>query len=174
MSKDDSGWRELTPGELAAEPEAGFGGAIASLFVVALLALAPLPIEMFVSGATPVDFVREVFTGTAGPFSRMAEGIGVKTAIYFILLTVWGTTFVVVTVLRLRFGPKITAKLLWLTALFPMAIRLGAIINRWEFQTVPLSEGALLITGLIAAVAYEAYMNEGRRPNLYFRRRVRA
>jgi hypothetical protein len=173
MSNDEGGWRTLTPGELAAEPEAGFGGTIASLFGLALLALAPLPIVMFVWGTTPVDLVREVLTGSPGPFSRMADSIGVRTAIYFIWMTVWGTAFVVVTVLRLRSGPKITANLLYLTASFPLAIRLGAIISRWEFQTVPLSEVPLLIMGLVAAVAYQAYMDEGRRPNLYFRRRVR-
>jgi hypothetical protein len=60
-------------------------------------------------------------------------------------------------VLRLRFGPKITAKLLWMTALIPLAIRLGAIINRQDFhQAVLLSEVPLLIMGLIAAVAYQA------------------
>jgi hypothetical protein len=115
-----------------------------------------------------------VLTGSAGPFSRMADSIGATTTIYFICLTVWGTTFVVVTVLRLRFGPKITAKLLWMTALIPLAIRLGAIINRQDFhQAVLLSEVPLLIMGLIAAVAYQAYMDEGHRPNLYFGRRVR-
>jgi hypothetical protein len=173
MSNDDGRWRTLTPEELAAEPGAGFGGYIASLFVVALLALAPLPIVMFVWDVTPMDFVREVVTRSAGPFSRMADSIGVTTAFYFIWLTLWGTTFVVVTVLRLRSGPKITANLLLLTALYPLIVRLGAMITRQEFHAVPLSEAPHLIIGLIAALAYGAYMYEGRRPNLYFGRRVR-
>ena len=50
MIIEGGGWRAFTAGELAAEPDARFGGMIAAIFFAALFALTPL-VFLAISGA---------------------------------------------------------------------------------------------------------------------------
>jgi hypothetical protein len=89
---------------------------------------------------------------------------------------VWAAIFVVVTLARARSGPSLAAVPFAIAALVgpvgqcAMAIAViggtgGIISAAMQLPHVVLS--------LVAAVAFWAYMREGCRPNLYFRRRVR-
>ena len=45
MAAEAKGWRELATDELSAEPDTKLRGELAAIFVLAILAMAPLPIS---------------------------------------------------------------------------------------------------------------------------------
>ena len=59
MTIEADGWRVLTAGELAAEPDARFGGVIAVIFFAALFALTPL---VFLAGVSCLLMARDAET----------------------------------------------------------------------------------------------------------------
>ena len=92
-----------------------------------------------------------------------------------LVLLLWAVTFTAVTLLRARSGPTISA------AVFAIAALAGPIGQcrhhaSWAPAMAFAALGAQLphmMLNVVAAIAFWAYMHDGRRPNLYFRRRVR-
>lgn len=171
MAEETKGWRELTPDELAAEPEAKLGGELAALLVVAILAMAALPTFLIVWGISPIDLIQGTWTKSSGMFS---SGMGEAEIDYLlregIFAFLWGAVFVVSTVLRWPWGVDFSASLFFLSLLFSPTVWL---INRAEGWLTILPHVPHLILGFVAAGAFSYYLREGRVPNLYFRRRVR-
>ena len=177
MSSAAARWRTLDEPELAAEPEARFGGAIAVLFFAAAFALAPLAFLAAKGAADP--------NGTAWVvlmMGRQAFGGDMKSAylassmIQMLALLIWAATFVVVTLLRARSGPVIASLLFAIAAL---AAPVGQCVIALAF--IGMREGLYpvgaqlphMMLNVVAAIAFWGYMREARRPNLYFCRRVR-
>jgi hypothetical protein len=181
MTPGTGAWRTLTADELAAEPDARFGGAIAVIFFAALLLLITLSaILVFVA----VWFLTAKDDSSAWiiAFMRMGFGSGGRAAAlsyYTVMQTlapmVWAAAYVVSTIFRARSGATISA------VLFAVCTLLGP---AYWLVVVPFTPGGAalvmvatqlphLIPSFVAAVAYWVYMREGRRPNLYFGRRVR-
>ena len=177
MTTRTGAWRTLTAGELAAEPDARFGGEISVLFFAALFALTPLAF-LAVSGARDPQGTTWVLL----MLLRQGFGGDLKSAyvassiVQMLTLLVWAATFVAVTLARARSGPTITAVEFAIAALVgPVgqyaiaAVSIGGIGGLYQ-------AGAQLphmVVNLVAAVTFWAYMRECRRPNLYFRNRVR-
>jgi hypothetical protein len=170
-------WRKLTAGELAAEPDASFGGVIAVIFLAALFALTPLAF-LIVGGARDSQgttwvllmMLRQAFGGdmkSAYIASSMAQ---------MLTLLVWAATFVAVTLVRARSGPTIAAVVFAIAALVGPVGQCAIIMAYAGDKGGTLQAAAQLphmVLNLVAAVTFWAYMHEGRRPNLYFRRRAR-
>jgi len=178
MSRGAGAWRELAPDELAAEPEAGFRGVIAVIFCAALLALTLL-VFLAVSAARGGNgtawvllmMLRQAFGGTDMKSIYVAASM-----VQALAVMVWAAIFVVVTLARARSGPSLAAVPFAIAALVgpvgqcAMAI---ALIGGTGGMISAAMQLPHMVLSLVAAVAFWAYMREGRRPNLYFRRRVR-
>jgi hypothetical protein len=177
MTIESGGWRALTASELASEPDARFGGVIAIIFFSALFALTPL-VFLIISGARDsrgtawilLMMLRQAFGGdmkSAYIASSMAQ---------MLTLLAWAATFVAVTLFRTRSGATIAAVAFAVCALigplgqFAIIVTLAGDVGGIVQAATQLPHTVL---NLVAAVAFWAYMREARRPNLYFRRRVR-
>lgn len=171
-------WRALSPDELAAEREARFGGAIAAIFFAALFALTPL---LFLAISAAQD--AKGTTWVVLMMARQAFGGDMKSAymassiMQMFALLAWAAVFVVVTLLRAGSGPTIAAVAFSIAALAgPVgqyvlaALFIGGATGFYQ-SSLQLPH---MVLNFVAAVAFWAYMREGRRPNLYFRGRVRA
>ena len=178
MSQAGGRWRELTADEIAAEPEARFGGVIAVIFFAAAFALLPL-VFLIVSAAKDGNgttwvvlmMMRQAFGGPDMKSIYLAASM-----VQMLTLMVWAAIFIVATLLRARWGPSVTAGVFAIAALvgpvgqFAMAIVLIGGTGGLFGAATQLPHTVL---NLVAAVAFWAYVREGRRPNLYYRRRVR-
>jgi multisubunit Na+/H+ antiporter MnhF subunit len=177
MTIEGGGWRALAAGELAAEPDARFGGMIAAIFFAALFALTPL-VFLAVSGARDAQgttwvllmMLRQAFRGD------MTSAYMALSMAQMLALLVWAATFVAVTLVGARSGPTMAAVVFAIAALAG-PVGQCAIIVTFAADTGGIFQAAAqlphMVLNLVGAVAFWAYMHEGRRPNLYFRRRVR-
>jgi len=171
-------WRELGAEELAAEPGARFGGIIAVIFCAALLALTLL-VFLAVSAARGGNgtawlllmMLRQALGGTDMKSIYVAASM-----VQALAIMVWAAIFVVATLVRPRSGPSLAAVPFAIAALVgpvgqcAMAI---ALIGGTGGMISAAMQLPHMVLSLVAAAAFWAYMREGRRPNLYFRRRVR-
>jgi hypothetical protein len=178
MSDALARWRELSADEITAEPEAHFGGVIAVIFFAAVLALTPL---VFLAVSLTKDgngtswvflmMVRQAFGGSDMKSIYLAASM-----VQMLTLMAWAAIFIVVTLMRARPGPTIAAVPFAIAALIgpvgqcAMAI---ALIGGTGGLIAAAAQLPHIVLNLVAAVAFWAYLREGRRPNLYFRRRVR-
>jgi hypothetical protein len=170
-------WRTLDAAELAAEPEARFGGAVAVLFFVAALALTPLMFLVVRGAMDPGGTTWLVLMMGHQAFGGdMKSAFIASSMLQMLALLTWAAIFVAATLLRARSGPLVTAILFAVAA---VTAPVGQCAISLVFVGIPdglYSIGAQLphmMLNVTAAVAFWAYMQEGRRPNLYFRRRVR-
>lgn len=170
-------WRLLTTAELVASPEARLGGALAVMLWGA--------IAMVLGGALTVawlivfgDFfsvtmmLRGLFSGSTLS-SRIATISMIPQAVFFI----WSFVFAVMTMGRNPSTPKVASVLMVLWAVSAIGAAVGAryLIAQSNFDLV--SQASLVPFVLLQVVlvsAFCGYMSEGRRPNIYFRKRVRA
>jgi hypothetical protein len=177
MSNAAVRWRTLTGEELAAEPDGRFGGALAVMFFAALFALTPLA---FLAVSAVQDL--KGTTWVVLMMLRQAFGGDMKSAyiavslVQMLTLLVWAATFVAVTLLKARVGPTVASVVFAIAALVgpvgQYAIAAGTIGGAAGlYQSA--AQLPHVVLNLVAAVAFWAYMREARRPNLYFRRRVR-
>jgi hypothetical protein len=177
MTIDSAGWRTLDAGELAAEPDARLGGALAVMFGAAVFALTPIAFLAFSSitdsqGTTWVMLMmlRQAFGGD------MKSAYFALSLVQMLTLLAWAATFVVVTLARARSGPGAAATAFAIaTTIGPLGQCALIIMFAGEASGILAATAQLpyLVLNLVAAVAFWAYMSEGRRPNLYFRRRLR-
>jgi hypothetical protein len=172
------GWRVLTEEEIATEPLARFGGAVAAMFLAALFALLPLALLAMQSARDPqgttwvlLMMLRQAFGGD------MKSAYVASSMLQMLALLVWAALFVIVTLLRARCGPTL-ASIAFAAAALIGPLGQFAIIAGFTGGDLAafLQAGVQLphtVLNLVAAVSFWAYMHEGLRPNLYFRRRVR-
>jgi hypothetical protein len=171
-------WRTLDPPELAAEPDASFGGAIAAIFFAAAFALLPI-VFLIVSLAKDTQgttwvllmMLRQAFGGADIKSISLAASM-----VQMLTLLVWAVIFIAVTLARVRSGPTIAAVAFAAAALVgPAGQCVSAIVIIGGTGGIFAAGSQLphMVLNLVAAVAFWAYMREGRRPNLYFRGRLR-
>jgi hypothetical protein len=170
-------WRTLTAEELAAEPGTRFGGAIAVIFFAAVLLLVPVPIVIAHNGLEMLGVMRNVFVALADLLSSDMKSAATAYGVLQILaFTAWAAVFVVATLLRWRSGATIAAVLFAICVLLSpvnQILRMAILIGGSDGLITALVQVPHLIVAFVAAVAYWSYMRDGRRPNLYFGRRVR-
>lgn len=175
MTTETSGWRTLTAEQLASEPEAQLGGALAVIFYAAAL-IALMAVLQLVIALTPLGADARVPPGVDG---AMATYLRLRPLLWWLPSALWASAFVVATLVRAYWGPTLTS------VLYAMSLFIGSLAGlmlRWASDPAPQWFMNLLIgmdellsplLQLVIAVAFWAYMHEGRRPNLYFRRRLR-
>lgn len=177
MTTRADGWRTLTAEELAAEPAARFGGTIAAIFCVAVLLLIPLPLMIFVSGGLVLGLIANIFTLLHDLFSTDIKSAATAYALLQMLaFTAWAAVFVVAVIFRWRAGAMLAVLLFAFCLLlgpFNSIVRLVAVTGLADSAVAVVSEAPRLLLSLVAVLAFWAYLREGRRPNLYFGRRVR-
>ncbi len=176
MSSAVAQWRTFDASELVAEPGARFGGAIAALFFAAAFALTPLVLLAVRGAMDPKGTVWIILM-----MGRQASGGDMKSAyiassmVQLLVLLIWAATFVAVTLLRARSGPTIASLLFAVAALAGPVGQCAITLTFVGVGDGLVSVGAQLphmMLNVAAAIAFGAYMRDGRRPNLYFRRRV--
>lgn len=155
-------WRALSAAELAANPEARLGGALGVIFwgAVAMVAAVVLLIAWLIAIG---DF-----------FSVAISGIWmIPQAMFFS----WACAFAVMTMGRRPSTPKVASVLMVTWALTSIGAQIVTryVISQESF--VLDSQASLLpyiILDIVLVTAFCGYMHEGRRPNIYFLKRVRA
>ena len=174
MTTETSGWRTLTAEELASEPEARLGGELAVIFYAAA-AIAVLAVLLLVVSLTPL---------VPGPQASVVGGAfavyqSLRPLLLYLPHALWATAFVVATLARADWGPRITS-ILYVIGVLASSLSNTALLwindpaPHWFTRLLIRADGLLiLLLQLVIAVAFWAYMHEGRRPNLYFRRRLR-
>jgi hypothetical protein len=176
MSNREAGWRELAPEEVAGLPGARLGGAVLLLLCAACVALTPLVVLVVQGARNPNGTLWVVLM-----MGRQAFGGDMKSAyvassmVQMLAVLVWAVTFAVVTLLRARPGPTIASLLFAIAALAGPVGQCALAIRFMGLADGAISLAAQLphfMLNVVAAIAFWAYMHDGRRPNLYFRRRV--
>lgn len=178
MSNAEAGWRELTPDEVAGVPGTCLGGAVLLLLCAAIAALTPLVVLAVQGARNPNGTLWVVLM-----MGRQAFGGDMKSAyiassmVQMLALLVWAATFAAVTLLRVRSGPTVASLLFAIAALVGPAGQCAIAIKFMGAADGLASLAAQLphfMLNVVAAIAFWAHMHDGRRPNLYFRRRIRS
>ena len=176
----EPGWRPLTAAEATALRENWLGGPLAVMCwaAVVIIALPFVAVVQLVVSAGP-DALKPGLgailsiggTGLAGTVLRLS--MGPLAAIW-----IWAIVFVAMTAGRAPAAPRVASVLFVLVVVLKAATQIsirvvvarGAGIGFGEaFQMLPY-----LCMDLVVAAALWGYLHDGRRPNVYYRRRVRA
>jgi hypothetical protein len=172
-----SQWRTLSEAEFAASAEARLGGPLGMIFwgAVAMVAMVVLLVAWLIAfgdffSATMVS--QMLFSGSS--MASTVAGIAmVPQALFF----VWACVFAIMTMGRRASTPKVASILIVAWALTSIGAQIATryVIAQGSFvlgQQASLLPYILLEIVLVAAFC--GYMSEGRRPNVYFLKRVRA
>jgi hypothetical protein len=177
LNNRPASWRMLSRDELLGLPEARFGGVIAVIFCAAVLAFAPL-VALIASGVRDTDgttwvvlmMLRQALRGDLTS-AYTAASLGQS-----LTLILWAASFIIITLFRVRNGPTITAAMFAISAAIgpasQFAIAAGFSADKGS-AIQALSQLPHIALNLVTGVSFWAYMREGRRPNLYYRRRIR-
>jgi hypothetical protein len=170
-------WRALSAAELAANPEARLGGALGVIFwgAVAMVAAVVLLIAWLIAIG---DFFSVAMASrmmfSASSTASVISGIWmIPQAMFFS----WACAFAVMTMGRRPSTPKVASVLMVTWALTSIGAQIVTryVISQESF--VLDSQASLLpyiILDIVLVTAFCGYMHEGRRPNIYFLKRVRA
>jgi hypothetical protein len=172
-------WRSLSADELAASPDARLGGALAVIFwgaaamVVTLLLI--LVAILALGGFLPIAMFSEIMFSASVPGPTMT--IARLQAIQQALFALWAFVFVAMTLMRRPSTPIVASVLMviWAASWIAAEIATQYLSATSGFDLI--SQAALLPQVLIEVVlvaAFCGYMSDGRRPNMYFRKRVHA
>lgn len=177
MTRPAPDWRPLSPDELAAAPERRLGG------VLVLILLAAIGVLLAIGGMLAAIAVLGGLFAITLMFNELVGGSSPQTIATRLMLApqaamfVWAIAFVVTTLARLRSGPQITSALMIIWAIVEVFC---AFALRHLNPPSGLTVAALGTTlpyalfEILLAAAYCGYMLDGRRPNIYYRRRGRA
>jgi hypothetical protein len=170
-------WRALSADELAASPDAKLGGALAVMFwsAVAMVATAVLVMAgLIVFGDFfSVTMMSRMLFSAYSLSSRIAGIQMIPQAMF----AVFAFTFVVMTMGRRPSTPAVASVLMVMWAATSIGAQIGTryLIAQSNFD--PMSQLSLLpyvLLEIVMVAAFCGYMTDGRRPNVYYRRRVRA
>lgn len=172
-------WRTLSADEIATSPDAKLGGALAMIFwgattlvVTLLLMLAAI---LALGGFLPISMFTDIMFSASAPGPTMT--IARLQAIQQALFALWAIVFVAMTLMRRSSTPIVASALMVIWAVSWIAAEIAT-----QYLSAPngfdlISQAALLPQILIEVVlvaAFSGYMSDGRRPNVYFRKRVHA
>jgi hypothetical protein len=172
-------WRELSAAELAAAPDARLGGTLGIIVAIAAT-IAAIKGLMYV-----LYLVFEIgpHGGGAAAILAMFALNGTKSAwiqnlnlAVPALMFVWGLAVTVMTMLRARATPYVASMLI---AVWPIVTMTVNVLKRSITATEGLDVfdflqmAPYILFNIMIAAAFCGYMLEGRRPNMFYRRRVR-
>ena len=178
ISQQQSGpWRALGEAELAASPEVKLGGALAIMFWCAVALVAVLVLVMawliaFGSLLTVAMMSNSIFAG-----SSMTAIVTRISLVPQVMLFVWGFTFAVMTMARKPSTPKVASTMIVIWAALSISAQIATRYVIAQNSFIFSSQATLLpyiVFEIALAAAFWGYMSDGRRPNVYFRKRVRA
>ena len=170
-------WRDLGPTEIAGRDEVRLAGSLLWIFMAAaFLALVMAIIGMlFVASLALAPGLHLDVLRTVMPMNR---GVGLLFILPLLYILAWSLVFVTMTVLRAPATPTVAAVgvaiwmplrlVLGVTGYVVMGMRTGGLAA----TIVPLVLS--LVAETMLAIAFWVYMQEGTRPNGYYRRRVSA
>lgn len=168
-------WRTLGDAELAATPESKLGGPLAVIFWCAAILLAGLVLVVawliaFGSFYTLTMMSQSIFgSSITATVSRLSLGPQV-------MMMLWAIVFVAMTMARSPSTPTTASIMIaiWAASAIGAQIAIRMVIAQGAFDLG--SQATLLpyiLFDITLAAAFWGYMSEGRRPNVYFRKRVR-
>jgi hypothetical protein len=173
-----SKWRTLSADEFAASPDAKLRGVLAVIFwaAAALVAAVLLTLVTIIAlgGLLPITMFVEVMFSAQAPGSALT--IARLHAIQQALFVVWAFVFVVMTLARRPSTPSVASVLMvvWALSLIGAEVATQYLnVTRGFDPTGPLWALPLILLVIVLASAFCRYMSVGRRPNVYFRKRVR-
>lgn len=170
-------WRALGEAELAASPEAKLGGALAVIFwcAVALVAVLVLVIAWLIafgSLLTVAMMSNSIFAG-----SSMTAIVTRISLVPQSMLFVWACTFATMTMARKPSTPRVASAMIAVWAALSIGAQISTRYVIAQNSFIIGSQATLLpyiLFEIALAAAFWGYMSEGRRPNVYFRKRVHA
>lgn len=177
LPETSDGWRRLSDAELAAEPQARLGGALGVMFgcaaMLPVLLIAAIGWLFLAADPFVIAGMGNMIFADHGASSVMAR-LGL---IPHTMLFVWGIVFTIMTLRRSPVTPLTSAVLivLWAALAIGTAIAARLVMNGYAFEW--MSQAMLipqLAMQIASAAAFCGYMRDGRRPNLYFLRRIRS
>lgn len=176
----EPGWRPLTAAETTALRETRLGGPLAVMFWAAAIIVA-IPFAAaaaFAAAAGPGGLFFALGNFLSGSDAGLSGTVFRLSLVPQVMIWTWAVVFVALTLVRSAAAPRAASVffVLWavLSATSQVAIRIaiargGGIGVADAFQLLPY-----LCLDLVLAAAFWGYMHDGRRPNVYYRRRVRA
>ena len=176
-TQPQAGWRTLSDAELAGHPEARLGGALAVLFwgavvMVAMFALVIGWLIVFGNFFTVAMMSRMMFSGAST--TSIVTGISMVPQVAFLA---WACLFAVMTMGRRQATPTASSVMIVIWAMTAIGAQIATriVIAQNNFDLV--SQATLLpyiMIDIVLVAAFCGYMSGGSRPNVFFRRRVRA
>lgn len=170
-------WRPLSEAEFTASPEARLGGALGTIFGCAAALVAALVLIAAWLIAFGGFFAFTMMSQSILAGSSMTSIIARISLVPQAMLFVWAFVFATMTLARRPSTPKVASVMIAIWA----ALSIGAqIASRYVIaqNSFILGSQATLLPYMLLEIALVAafwgYMSEGRRPNIYFRKRVRA
>jgi hypothetical protein len=172
-----SQWRALSAAELAASPEAKLSGPLGVIFwgAVAMVAVVVLLVAWMIAFGDffTVTMVSRMFFSGSSMASAVAGIAMIPQATFF----VWACVFAVMTMGRRPSTPKVASVLMVIWALTSISAQVATRYVIAQNSFVLGSQASLLpyiLLEVVLVAAFWGYMSEGRRPNIYFLKRVRA
>jgi hypothetical protein len=170
-------WRALSAAELAASPETRLGGPLGAIFwgAVAMVAAVVLLIAWLIAFGDffSATMVSRMFFSGSSMASTIAGIAMIPQAVFF----VWACVFAIMTIGRRAATPKVASVLMVIWALTSVGAQIATRFVIAQNSFVLGSQASLLpyiLLEIILVGAFWGYMGEGRRPNIYFLKRVRA
>jgi hypothetical protein len=168
-------WRPLSDAEFATSSEAKLGGALAVIFcgAVAMVALVVLAICWLIASGDFLNVTMMSMVSGGGT----ASVVGAFSMIPEVMFLVWAFVFAIMTMGRRPSTPMVAGALMMIWAMMSIGTQ---IIVRYVIANNSLEFGSqatllpYVLIEIVLVAAFCGYMSEGRRPNIYFRRRVRA
>jgi hypothetical protein len=167
----------MSEAEFAASAEARLGGALGVIFwaavaMVALLVLVVAWLIAFGDVFSTAMMSRMMFSGSS--MTSVVTGIAmIPQAAFF----AWACVFAIMTMGRRPSTPKVAATMMVLWAVTSIGAQIATRYVISQFSFVIGNQATLLpyvLIEIVLVAAFCGYMSEGRRPNVYFRKRVRA
>lgn len=177
-------WRTLSGAEFAAAPEAKLNGVLAlimaasvALIIFVGLALAFVTFALVGFGGMPwSELFRAAIDAVTIPTEPRALGTRVVTW-QQVAMVIWALVFIAMTMMRSAATPKVASVLMVLWVIMAMGgnalVRHVNLPNGLDTFTL-LSMMPYILFNIIVTAAFWGYMQDGRQPNIYYRKRVRA
>ena len=173
-------WRELSEAELAATPDAKLGGTLAIIVAIAAIiaaikGLMYLLYLMFMGGPPGggAAVILRMFAPLNGSKSAWIQNLNLAVPA---LIFAWGGVVTAMTLLRARGTPDVASALIavWAIVAVTLNVLKRAVTATDGLDVIDyLQMAPHILFNVMIAAAFCGYMREGRRPNLFYRRRVR-
>lgn len=169
-------WRPLSEAEYSASAEARLGGALGVIFwgAVAMVAALVLVIAGMIAFSDFFSFAmvsRMMFSGSS--MTSVIIGISMIPQAMFVI---WAFVFAIMTMGRRPSTPRVASAMMVIWGLTSIGAQIATRYVIAESSFILGSQATLLpyvLLEIVLIAAFWGYMNDGRRPNVYFRKRVR-